>query len=374
MLRAQVSPIKPMSSLGQLRVDNVGSLLRPESLKRAFSRHRVGKVTDADLTKAQDEAIRRAIRLLVDGEFRRTQFMESFAVVEGFSDWSERMAAAREARSLASGGSGVTAGPSALSTTKATQRLQLARNRPLDEYKFTSALTNRPVKATLIGPDRIFQSFDVEGSRAVYPDPWLFLDDVAKVERRMVGQLVDAGCPYVHMDAPGFTAYVDEASLERIRSRGLDPSEVLERTIRAENEVIEGFGDTTFGIHLCRGNERGRWHREGAYDAVAEQLFAGLRLLLEYDTERAGSFAPLRFVPKGKTVVLGLVSTKSPRLETVDELCRRIDDASRYIPLDQLAISPQCGFASGIEGNPVTHRDQWRKLDRVMETARRVWN
>jgi 5-methyltetrahydropteroyltriglutamate--homocysteine methyltransferase len=144
----------------------------------------------------------------------------------------------------------------------------------------------------------------------------------------------------------------------------------------ADNAVIADFPDVTFGIHLCRGNQAGMWHREGHYDAIAERLFTTLghqRLLLEYDTERAGGFAPLRFVPAGTIVVLGLVSTKSARVETADELRRRIDDAGRYLPLDQLALSPQCGFASDIVGNPLSEDDQWRKLEVIQEVAQQVW-
>ena len=161
-----------------------------------------------------------------------------------------------------------------------------------------------------------------------------------------------------------------------MRQRGEDPDANLERSIAADNRILEAFGEAVSGIHLCRGNQRSMWHREGSYDAVAERLFAGLkhrRLLLEYDTERAGGFEPLRFVRKGTVVVLGLVSTKVPELESVDDLRRRIDDASRFLPLEQLAISPQCGFSSDMVGNLVTPDDQKRKLERVVETARWVW-
>ena len=152
----------------------------------------------------------------------------------------------------------------------------------------------------------------------------------------------------------------------------------LERAIAADNAVIAGLeGKALFGLHVCRGNRASMWHREGTYDAIAERVFGGLnydRLLLEYDTERAGTFEPLRHLPKGRTAVLGLITTKTGRVETVDELRRRIDEAARHVPLDQLALSPQCGFASGIAGNVLTEDEQWRKLERALETARRVWN
>jgi 5-methyltetrahydropteroyltriglutamate--homocysteine methyltransferase len=192
----------------------------------------------------------------------------------------------------------------------------------------------------------------------------------------MIQQLVDAGCRYVHIDAPGYTAYVDEPSLAAMRARGEDPMENFARSLRADAAVIEGFPGVTFGIHLCRGNQRSMWHREGTYDAIAERLFSELphdRFLLEYDSPRAGGFEPLRHVRKDAVVVLGLVSTKVPQLESLDELRRRVDTAAKYLPLDRLAISPQCGFASDVVGNLVSEEDQKRKLERVVELARRIW-
>jgi 5-methyltetrahydropteroyltriglutamate--homocysteine methyltransferase len=228
----------------------------------------------------------------------------------------------------------------------------------------------------LIGPDRITQCYDSETSRSVYPSIDDFVADVVTVERQMIGQLAEAGCRYVGIDAPGYTAYVDGPSLAAMRERGEDPERNMERSIRADNQIIADFPDVTFGIHLCRGNRQSMWHREGSYDAIAEKLFNGLnhpRLLLEYDTERAGSFEPLRLVPKGKTVVLGLITTKVGRVETVDELRRRIDEAAGFIPIEQLALSPQCGFASSIMGNLLNEDEQFRKLDVMLETAEKVW-
>ncbi len=180
----------------------------------------------------------------------------------------------------------------------------------------------------------------------------------------------------MQIDAPSYTAYVDAPSLEEMRQWGEDPMKNLARSIKADNELLRLFDGVTFGIHLCRGNQRSMWHREGSYDAIAEMLFNDLhhdRLLLEYDSPRAGSFEPLRFVPKDKVVVLGLVSTKVSELETVDQLKRRIDEAAKFIPLEQLAISPQCGFASDVVGNLISEDDQKRKLEVVVETARQVW-
>jgi 5-methyltetrahydropteroyltriglutamate--homocysteine methyltransferase len=201
----------------------------------------------------------------------------------------------------------------------------------------------------------------------------------------MIEELVQAGCKYIQIDAPGYTAYVDKISLERMRSRGEDPERNFQRSIDADNAIIEGFAGVTFGIHICRGNARTvnpktgklvpQWHREGSYDTIAEKLFNSLkhqRLLLEYDSERAGSFEPLRFVPKDKIAVLGLVSTKNSDMETVDDLKRRIDQASKYLPLDQLALSPQCGFG-GLDSKVLSEDEMWRKLDTIVETARQVW-
>jgi 5-methyltetrahydropteroyltriglutamate--homocysteine methyltransferase len=365
-----------------LRVDNVGSMLRPPALVDAVARHRDGALGDDGLRAAEDDAIRDLVAeqerhdlpIVVDGEFRRLNFMQSFTDVAGFDTWMDRHQAAREARRLAAEQGGVVTAPSALALTPATEPLRLRRSQPLDEFTFAQALTDRPVKVSLIGPDRIFQAFD--GSRDVYDDDQGFLDAVVAVQREMVAGLAEAGCRYVHMDAPGFTAYVDPPSLERFRDRGRDPQEMMRATIAAENAVIAGFDGVTFGIHLCRGNEQSHWHREGHYDAIAEEVFGTLlhdRLLLEYDTERAGGFAPLRFVRPGTIAVLGLVTTKSGVLEDRDVLLRRIEEASRHLPVEQLAISPQCGFASGVEGNDITEDEQWAKLDLMLEVSREVW-
>ena len=374
-------------SLRSLRVDLVGSLLRPAKLKQAFSKLVSSEITEEQLQNIQDEAIREVIAkqeahhlpLVVDGEFRRTNFMESFSVVAGVEDWQSGVKTyhnilAREDTEASKAEKGQD--PILLNRKRVTQKLRLVRNRLLEDYRFAQSLTRRPVKVSLIGPDRITQCYDSESSRSVYHSIDDFVADVVSVERQMIGQLAEAGCRYVGIDAPGYTAYVDGPSLAAMRARGEDPDQNMERSIRADNQVIEDFPDITFGIHLCRGNRQSMWHREGSYDAIAEKLFNGLnhpRLLLEYDTERAGSFEPLRLVPKGKTVVLGLITTKVGRVETVDELRRRIDEAARYISIEQLALSPQCGFASSIMGNLLSEDEQFRKLDAMVETAAKVW-
>jgi len=256
------------------------------------------------------------------------------------------------------------------------EQLRMVRNGPLEEYRFVRRVARKPPKVTLIGPDRICQRFDHAASTAVYPTVDDFAADVVKIERQMIRDLVEAGCPYIQIDAPGYTAYVDPPSLQAMRERGEDPMENFSRSIKSDNEILRGFEGVTFGIHLCRGNQRSMWHREGAYDAIAERLFTELnhhRFLLEYDSPRAGGFEPLRFVPRGKVIVLGLVSTKVPWMETIDGLKRRIEEASQFVPLEQLAISPQCGFASDVVGNLISEDDQKRKLELVVETARQVW-
>ena len=379
--------VDTLAKLSRMRVDHVGSLLRPEDLKAMFQRHAEGNASGEELRRAQDAAIRDVVAqqeahglpVVTDGEYRRLNWQVSFSDVEGWDLWTRSWEGLRRFPSnRRPDEQPLQRGEDAVVTfrTPATTRLRLIRNHPLEEYQFTRTVAPRRVKVTLIGPDRICQMFDADASRSIYPDAHSFLADVVSIQRRMVSELVEAGCEYVQIDEPSYTGYVDPPTLERMRARGEDPSENLERAIDADNSIMAGLRGATWGLHMCRGNRASMWHREGTYDAIAERLFAGLnyhRLLLEYDSERAGNFEPLRFVPKGKIAVLGLVTTKTGRVETVDELKRRIDEASRYLPIEQLALSPQCGFASGIAGNLLTEDEQWRKVDVMLETARQVW-
>jgi 5-methyltetrahydropteroyltriglutamate--homocysteine methyltransferase len=377
--------------LAKIRTDVVGSLLRPQGLKEARARFDEGAITAEALRAIEDEAAREAVRLqesvgldvVTDGEMRRLNFQDSFGgSVEGYDAsrstlkvYERRVEGAApgrrwDIREMHDVGTAVS------HRRPAKSRLKLAHNIPLEEYRFVADVANTPAKVSLIGPDRISQRFAYESSTAVYRDMDDFLADVVAIERQIVASLVDAGCRYVHIDAPGFTAYIDPPSLAQMSARGEDPQQNFARSLKAEAAVIADFPGVTFGIHLCRGNQRSMWHREGSYDAIAERLFNELpheRFLLEYDSPRAGSFAPLRFMPKGKVAVLGLISTKGPELETVDALKRRIEEASRFLALDQLAISPQCGFASDVVGNLLSADDQKRKLERVVEAARQVW-
>jgi methionine synthase II (cobalamin-independent) len=387
------------TDLNTLRIDHIGSLVRPEKLKHVFARYDRGQASKADLAQAQDEAIRDVIAkqeahgfpVITDGEFRRHSFQESFSeCVTGF-DVPKNIGLYYEKRDLNENPleraeqNFEEAGPAIITRRGAAERLKLVRNLPLDEYRYAQNVAKVPAKVTVLGPDRIAQRFKWETSLNVYKGLDDFVEHVVEIEREIITELVNAGCKYIQIDAPGYTAYVDKVSLERMRSRGEDPERNFQRSIDADNALIEGFPGVTFGIHICRGNARTidpktgklvpQWHREGSYDAIAEKLFNTLkhqRLLLEYDSERAGSFEPLRLVPKDKIVVLGLVSTKNSDMETVDDLRRRIDQASKFLPLDQLALSPQCGFG-GIDSKVLSEDEMWRKLDTIAETAKHVW-
>lgn len=386
--RVIMTSVQNYRTLQTSRTDHVGSLLRPQALKDMFLKFGRGEASEAELRAAQDDAIRAVIARQIahglpsvtDGEFRRLNWQVSFSQVDGWDldsgSWKQFLASPTN---LKPGETPLHKGEDAVVSyrTPVTAKLRLAENVPLQELTFVKAVTAHPAKITLMGPDRVCQMCDVEGSRAVYRDADAFLADVVAIQKTMVGQLVEAGCDYVQIDEPSYTGYVDPPTLERIKARGEDPLKNLRRAVEADNAVIAGLkGRAVTGLHICRGNRASMWHREGSYDAIAETLFGGLtydRLLLEYDSERAGGFEPLRYLRKDAIAVLGLITTKSGQVETVDALKRRIEEASRFAPLEQLALSPQCGFASGIGGNMLTEDEQWRKLDVMHETARQVW-
>ena len=380
-----------MGALDRLRTDVVGSLLRPARWKEARQRLDAGTLPVEEFAAIELECVRSHLALqesigldvVTDGELSRLNFQDSFGLaVSGYDTGTETLASHQ--RRVAGGAplarfdmpDVAAAGTPVVHRRPVVSRLTLERNVPLDEYRRAAPLAKKPVKVSLIGPARIQQRFDVQNARDTYGSVEAFRDDVVAIQRRMIGGLVEAGCRYVHIDEPGYTAYVDEPSMEAMRKRGEDPTQNFSRSLRANARLVADFPGVTFGIHLCRGNQRSMWHREGSYDAIAERLFNELpcqRFLLEYDSPRAGSFAPLRFVPKDKVVVLGLLSTKVARLESVEELARRIDEAAKFVPLERLAISPQCGFGSDVVGNLVSEDDQRRKLERLVEVARKVW-
>jgi 5-methyltetrahydropteroyltriglutamate--homocysteine methyltransferase len=387
------------NDINKIRIDHIGSLVRPAKLKEVFARYDRGQATLGELANAQDEAIREVIQqqeahgfpVVTDGEFRRHSFQESFSeCVTGF-DVPKHVSLYYEKRDLnltpleRAEQSFDEAGPAIITRRGAVERLKLVRNLPLEEFRYARSVAKVPAKVTVLGPDRIGQRFKWEASQKVYKDLDDFVDHVVEIERQMIAELVKAGCKYIQIDAPGYTAYVDKLSRERMRSRGEDPEKNFQRSIEADNALIDDFPGITFGIHICRGNARTidpqtgklvpQWHREGSYNAIAERLFGSLkhqRILLEYDSARAGGFEPLRFVPKDKVIVLGLITTKSSDLEPMDELKRRIDQAARYLPLEQLALSPQCGFG-GIDSKVMSEDEMWRKFDRIVEVAKDVW-
>jgi 5-methyltetrahydropteroyltriglutamate--homocysteine methyltransferase len=385
--------------LNTIRVDHIGSLVRPAKLRGIFARFDRKQAGLEELRQAQDEAIRNVIAsqeahglpVVTDGEFRRHNFQESFSeAVSGF-DVPQDISGYYESRQLnpnpleRAEQNFDESGPAIITRRGTTERLKLVRNVPLDEFLYSQSVAKAPVKTTLIGPDRVAQRFRWETSQSVYHGLDDFVAHVVAIQRQMIADLVRAGCKYIQIDAPGYTAYVDQVSLDRMRCRGEDPQLNFQRSIEADNALVNDFPGVTFGIHICRGNARTidpktgklvpQWHREGSYDAIAEKLFNTLkhqRILLEYDSERAGGFEPLRLVPKDKVVVLGLVSTKNSDMETVDDLKRRIDQASKFLPLEQLALSPQCGFG-GIDSKVLSEDEMWRKLETIVETAGQVW-
>jgi methionine synthase II (cobalamin-independent) len=381
------------TSLRTVRADHTGALRRPEWLLELYALLGEGKVTQGEVAAAQERAVREVIEkqeslgmpVVTDGEFCRIGgFQESFGgAVTGFDAlpyvYRRRPSAAsmssgtndNASKRIETGLSGP--GTAIYNRLPAKERLKLVRNLIGEEYKRAAQYATVPVKVTLIGPDRISQRFEYENSRDVYGDMDAFLEDVIAIQRRMIAEAVEAGCRYIQIDEPGYTAYVDPPLLEKMRERGEDPVANMARSIAADNAVIAGFPGVTFGIHICRGNSGGRggagWHREGSYDAIAERLFGELnfdRFLLEYDSELAGSFEPLRYLDGDKVAVLGLVSNHG-EAESPEYLKARIEEASRYIPVERMAICPRCGFGSSPEER------QWEKFRVMQEVAKEVW-
>ena len=358
------------------RADHIGSFLRPAELLEA----RKTRAQDSkELRALEDQHILRVLakqkelgfEVCTDGEMRRRNFMSDFTdAVEGF-DLADAVA-----RSWAGGSAPVS------SVTGIVSR-KLRQVRPLTghELPFLKAHAQTAIKMTLPSATQFPAiSFKRGITDKVYPTHSALLWDVVEIMKSDLAKLSADGVRYIQIDAPRYSYYMDPKWRDWIRAEmKLDPDAALDEAIRADNacfEVARRPG-VTLGIHLCRGNNRSHWYAEGGYDAVGEKLFGTMavdRFLLEYDDERSGTFEPLRFVPKGKTVVLGLVSSKRAQLESADTLAKRIDEASKQVPLENLALSPQCGFASTMEGNLLTEDDQWAKLRLVAETARRVWS
>ena len=374
------------------RADHVGSLLRPPELLQARTDHAEGKITAEQLREVEDASVLKAIELqrqagidvFTEGEYRRAGWSSAIrASLDGLvptaglpparpilGRWQGPHAETANA-GLAAGGSlgGMAAG-----------KVRLAKRIAGDEAAFLKQHAPGPWKITMPGPYSAGGQLWRPGvTDQFYPTRRDFIYEIVAMLRDEIGLLIEEGCPYIQLDS---LHYVERVTDKTIRSQmieeGEDPDRYLDDLIEADNAVLEaaqGKG-ITVGMHMCRGNNRSAWHAEGSYEQMAEKAFSQLkvdRFLLEYDTERAGGFEPLRFMPKDKMVVLGLISSKEQRLETADELRRRIDEAAKYVPFENLAISPQCGFASTALGNLLTWDEQRRKLELVVETARKVW-
>jgi 5-methyltetrahydropteroyltriglutamate--homocysteine methyltransferase len=357
---------------GKFRADHIGSLLRPAALLEARRAHDAGEVSDAELDAAENAAVATAVRrqeatgisVVTDGEFRRRDFRSGFAqAVDGIemSAWDmpwHSAAGTAKLRSIAF-----------TATGRLRQRERLAGR----EVAHVMALTGVPVKATLIAPGFLADRFWKDGvTDACYSSREEFAAEVAAITRAEITALIADGVRYIQLDNPGYGAYLGAHA-------GHDPAGFA-RVLAADIAAVQGIArpaGVTIGLHVCRGNQSSKWMGEGDYEPIAEELFGRLpvdRLLLEYDDERAGGFAPLRFVPSGTVAVLGLVSSKSGQLEPADSLRARIDEAAKYVAIEDLALSPQCGFASIAEGgNLLTEAEQYAKLALVADVARSVW-
>lgn len=359
------------------RADHVGSLLRPQSLLDLRERVRRGAASAEELRSHEDECIRSAVALqeslglesITDGEFRRETFHGDFL------DSLENV----EFRQLFPPGSTDPGGHEAPFVAVVTDKIRRpAGGVEVENFKFLKAQTSRTARQTIPSPTMLhFRGGRGAIDERAYPELDEFFTDVARVYREEIADLAAAGCRYVQLDDTNLAYLCDEQMREQVRERGDDVDALPQQYARLINDAIANRpDDMAVCVHLCRGNAKSRWFAEGGYDPIAEVLFNELNVdgfFLEYDDERSGGFEPLRFVPKGKKVVLGLVSSKHGEMESKDLIKRRIDAAAQHIPLEQLCLSPQCGFASLSEGNRITEDDQKRKLALVVEIAQEVW-
>jgi 5-methyltetrahydropteroyltriglutamate--homocysteine methyltransferase len=362
------------------RADHVGSLLRPAELLDArrspISPQEMHTLEDRQILRILQRQKELGLEIFTDGELRRTNFMSDITeAVEGFDlgdavqrSWNDDAKAAPQ--------------PAAVSSITGIVTSTLKQRQPFTgrELPFLREHSPGPIKITLPSATQFPAiSFKYGITDAVYRDPYALLNAITVLMVEDLRTLAANGISYLQIDAPRYSYYLDPkwtAWMEK--ELRVDPAEMLTASLAADNACFAAarHAGVTLAIHLCRGNNRSHWYAEGGYDAIAERLFHELavdRLLLEYDDERSGTFEPLRFVPKGKTVVLGLVSTKRAALERKEDLLRRIDEAAKWVGLEQLALSPQCGFASTMEGNLLTEDQQWAKLKLVVDTASEVW-
>jgi 5-methyltetrahydropteroyltriglutamate--homocysteine methyltransferase len=358
------------------RADHVGSLLRPQVLRQAFRDHMGKRIDDARFAQIQDECIRDVVKLqegaglevVTDGEFRRGSYWSRF--VEGVDGFVIKPAVFKFRDDH---GHEVE-----FTAPFAAEKLRRVRPLALDEFSFLRDATRVTPKITLPSPSTMhFYRCTDFADRSAYADVDAFFADLGRVFREEIAALAEAGCRYIQLDEVAIALLCDPAIRQKVEDAGQEPDRLVDLYIQGLNDAVAGApAGIVFGVHMCRGNFKGHYLAAGGYESVAERFFSNTRVnhfLLEYDTERAGDFAPLRFV-KDKGVVLGLVSSKVPALESLDLLKRRTEEATRYIDLDRLAISPQCGFASTVAGNPVTEDDERAKLRRVVEAADAIWN
>lgn len=366
----------------RFRADHIGSFLRPASLLELRRLNAAGRASETDLHAAEDQAIRDVVSLqeriglpvVTDGELRRRSYHSYFFAHLGdiVPDYVPP-----DEESPVSGAPRRAVQPVA----KIGGRIQRSKPIHLDDFRFLSSLTSRVAKVTIPGPCALhFRGGDAAALATAYSDIDAYWNDIVTAFRAELTDLAAAGCEYVQIDETAFAKFGDPEVQAMLRARGEDWRAVLDLYVDVTNRVLKDVRNDMpsmrIGVHLCRGNRGGQFHAEGGYDVVAEKLFNDLaahHFLLEYDSPRAGDFSPLRFAPASKGIVLGLVSTKSPQLEDKDDLKRHIDEAAKFAPLENLAISPQCGFASVDTGNPVSAADQEAKLRLVVETAREVW-
>ena len=362
------------------RADHVGSLLRPPELLKARSRFQDGEIDRAELREVEDKAISEVIgqeeavglQSITDGEFRRTYFHTDFLQrLEGVTMTGGGI----EVHFQNVAGKTFSMSPPVLAVTG---KLRHVEDIQRADFEYLKSVTKRTPKVTIPSPTMVHfrggrKAIDIDA----YPDLDEFFEDLAQCYRDEIDSLYRAGCRYIQMDDTNLAYLCDPKLRAGVRERGDDPNELPQAYAELINSVVDDRPeDLTVAVHMCRGNFRSAWVAEGGYEPVAEVLFTEMNVdafFMEYDDERSGDFAPLRFVPEDKTIVLGLVTTKLGALEPQAELLQRIDEASKFVPLDQLCLSPQCGFSSTVEGNEITAGDQWHKLELVVDTARQVW-
>lgn len=379
--------------MGILRAEIIGSLLRPDWLKQARKDWEAGTISLPEFKKIEDRAVREAVAIqeeagvdiVTDGEQRRTTFLAYLTDALSGIDYTNAHdfngIEWEKADTTLVSPKGDDQGKSVhnVRLPVVTRKLGRARAKTVEEFTFVRAITDKPIKATLPSPLMAWSFYSPQLSRDAYSDIFEMFDDIAGIIRQEIEELRDIGCTYVQIDAPELAILIDPDVRERVqRLNGLDTERLLHDGVKAIDAAVAGVEGITKCLHICRGNNAGAYFAKGGYETISRAVFAGTQnfdlFSLEYDDYRSGSFEPLRDIPTDKGVILGLISTKKPELESIDALEQRVIEASRYFPRDQLAVSPQCGFASTWAGNPLTAADQTAKLKLVTELANRLWN